>query len=91
MKAIYIILIVGLFLLLLSMERVQKERTGHRAAALIEDIEFKKARNRYLEYKILQYKAPGKIIPAAQQRGMFIIEPRNIIVLEAGGAGKGKN
>lgn len=83
MKPIYIILAVGLFFLLLSMERVQKEKTGYRAAALMEDIEFKKARNQYLRYKIGVYKSPDKIIPAATQDKMFITEPRNVIVLEA--------
>jgi len=82
MRTIYIILIAGLFLLLLSMERVQKERTGRQAAALMEDIEFKKARNQYLRYKIGVYNSPDKIIPAALQRGMVITPPRNIIVIK---------
>jgi len=81
MKPIYIILAVGLFLLLLSMERVQKERTGHKAAALLEDIEFKKARNQYLRYKIGIYNSPDKIIPAATAQGMLITPPLNIIVI----------
>ena len=41
MKTIYIILLAGLFLLLLSIERVQKEKTGYRVASLMEDISFK--------------------------------------------------
>ena len=82
MRAIYIILAIGLFLLLLSMERVQKERTGHQAAALMEDIEFKKARNQYLRYKIGIYNSPDKIIPAALGMGMVITPPLNVIALK---------
>jgi len=82
MKPIYIILAIGLFLLLLSMERVQKERTGRQAAALMEDIEFKKARNQYLRYKINIFNSPDKIIPAARERGMIITPPANIIVIK---------
>jgi hypothetical protein len=82
MKAFYIILALGLFLLLLSMERVQKERTGRQAAALMEDIEFKKARNQYLRYKTGIYVSPDKIIPAARERGLVMTPAENIILLE---------
>jgi cell division protein FtsL len=85
MKTIYIILTAGLFLLLLSMERVQKERTGRQAAALMEDIEFKEARNQYLRYKIGMYKSPDKIIDKAAEDGMIMIDPRDILTLKGGG------
>ena len=79
---LYAILAIGLFLLLLSMERVQKERTGYKAAALMEDIEFKKARNQYLRYRIGVYNSPDKIIPAAAAQGMVITPPLNVIVIK---------
>jgi hypothetical protein len=82
MKIINIILAAGLFLLLLSMERVQKERTGRQAAELMEDIEFKKARNQYLRYKTGIYNSPDKIIPAAQERGLVMTPAANIIILQ---------
>ena len=79
---LYAILAVGLFLLLVSMERVQKERTGYKAAALMEDIEFKKARNQYLRYRIGAYNSPDKVIPAAEAQGMVITPPLNITVIK---------
>ena len=82
MKTIYIILLAGLFLLLLSIERVQKEKTGYRAASVMEDISFKQARNQYLRYQIGIYKSPDKITAAAKEAGMFVTEPRNLIILK---------
>jgi hypothetical protein len=65
------------------MERVQRERTGRKAAMLMEDLEFKKARNQYLRYRIGMHNSPDKIIPAAQEKlGMVITEPRNIVVFK---------
>lgn len=81
MKTIYIILLAGLFALLLSIERVQKERTGYRAAALIEDISFKQARNQYLRYQIGMYISPDKITSQAKELGMQFTEPHNLIIL----------
>lgn len=91
MKAIYIILVAGLFLLLLSMERVQKEKTGYKVAILMDDIAFKEARNQYLRYKLGIYKSPDKIIFAAQGSNMIFTEPRNIIILEEENVGQSKN
>jgi hypothetical protein len=82
MKTIYIILAAGLFALLLSMERVQRERSGHRAAALMENIEFKKARNQYLRYKIGLYKSPQAVIGRAAELGMRFTPPSDIIVIK---------
>ncbi len=81
MKVFYIILLFGLFLLFIAMERVQKERTGYQVATLMEDITFKEARNQYLRYKIGTYKSPHKVIAAATENGMKISSPQNIIVL----------
>ncbi|MDR1684677.1 MAG: hypothetical protein LBR90_04380 [Elusimicrobiota bacterium] len=88
MRAIYIILIGGLFLLFISMERVQRQKTGHRVAALMEDIEFKKARNQYLRYRLGVYNSPDKIVNAALEDKMIVTEPRNIVVLEGQSAGQ---
>ena len=85
MKAFYIILTFGLFLLLIAMERVQKERTGYQVATLMEDITFKEARNQYLRYKIGAYKSPHKVIAAATENGMRISAPHNVIVLRKNG------
>jgi hypothetical protein len=82
MKIIYVVLIVGLFALLLSMERVQKERTGHKAAALMEDIEFKTARNQYMRYKIGLYKSPKSVINEVSKLGMRFTPPADIIVIK---------
>lgn len=81
MKVFYIILLVGLFLLLIAMERVQKEKTGYQVATLIEDITFKEARNQYLRYEIGTYKSAHKVIAAATENGMKILPPHNVIVL----------
>ena len=82
MRAIYIILLAGLFLLLLSIERVQKEKTGYRAASLMEDISFKQARNQYLRYRLGIYKSPDKITTASKELGMAVTPPDKIIILK---------
>ncbi len=82
MKPIYWILIAGLFILILAMERVQKEKTGARIASLLEDIEFKEAKNQYLRYQIHIFKAPEAVIKAAKENGLEVAPPQDIIVLE---------
>ncbi|MDR0953308.1 MAG: hypothetical protein LBM71_03865 [Elusimicrobiota bacterium] len=82
MRTLYLILAIGIFLLLLSMERVQKEKTGHQVAMLMEDLAFKEARNQYLRYKIGIYKSPAKIMEAAVEKGLLLTPPQNIIVIE---------
>ncbi|MBR1980344.1 hypothetical protein [Candidatus Proelusimicrobium excrementi] len=82
MKIFYVILLCGLFLLLIAMERVQKEKTGYQVATVMEDITFKEARNQYLRYKIGVYKSPHKIMAAAEREGMRIAAPSEVIVLK---------
>ena len=82
MKIFYVILLCGLFLLLIAMERVQKEKTGYQVATVMEDITFKEARNQYLRYKIGVYKSPHKIIAEAEREGMRIAAPSEVIVLK---------
>jgi hypothetical protein len=82
MKIIYIVLIVCLFALLLSMERVQEERSGYRAAALLEDVEFKKARNQYMRYKIGLYQSPKSVTEKASELGMRFTPPADIITIK---------
>ena len=82
MKPIYWIFIAGLFILILAMERVQKEKTGARIASLMEDIEFKEAQNQYLRYQINIFKSPEAVIKAAGENGLAIAPPQDIIVLE---------
>ncbi len=92
MKVFYIILLCGLFVLFIAMERVQKEKTGYQVATVMEDITFKEARNQYLRYKIGIYKSPHKIIAAAEEASMRIAAPSEVIVLKAEDEdGKGKN
>ena len=81
-KIIFVILITGFFLLLISMERVQKERTGHKVGELLEEIAFKEARNQYLRYEIKLYKSPAKIMEEAQKKNLKIIAPQNVYTLE---------
>ncbi len=91
MKTIYIILLAGLFLLLLSIERVQKEKTGYRAASLMEDISFKQARNQYLRYRLNIYKSPDKITAAAKELDMHVTPPGNVIILKVKNDPENKN
>ena len=48
-SVIAIILATGFFLLLIAMERVQKERTGHKVGELLEEISFKEKYTEYFE------------------------------------------
>ena len=79
---ILIILSVGLFFLLISMERVQKERTGHKVGEMLETINFKEARNQYLRYEISFYKSPSQIMEEAEKKNLQVIKPQNIYVVE---------
>ena len=79
---ILIILSTGLFLLLISMERVQKERTGHKVGELLREINFKEARNQYLRYEISFYKSPAKVMEEAQKKNLKVIAPQNVYLLE---------
>ena len=79
---VFIILAVGAFLLLIAMERVQKERTGHKVGELLEEISFKEARNQYLRYEIKLYKSPAKIMEEANKKDLQVIAPQNVYVLE---------
>jgi len=82
-RLLSIILIVGFFFFILSFLRVQKEKSGQRIATLMEDIAFKEARNQYLAYQVGIYTGPQAIIEKAKAQGFIIIEPRNVVVLEA--------
>ena len=79
---VFIILAIGFFLLLVAMERVQKERTGHKVGELLEEVSFKEARNQYLRYEIQLYKAPAKIIEEANKKNLKVIAPQNVYALE---------
>lgn len=79
---VFIILGIGAFLLLIAMERVQKERTGHKVGELLEEISFKEARNQYLRYEIKLYKTPSKIIEEANKKDLKVIAPQNVYALE---------
>ena len=79
---IFIILAVGFFLLLIAMERVQKERTGHKVGELLEEISFKEARNQYLRYEIKLHKSPATIIEEANKKNLKVIAPQNVYALE---------
>jgi len=77
-----IILIIGLFLLLVSMERVQMESTGHKVGEMLEEINFKEARNQYLRYEISFYKSPLKVMEEAEKKDLKVIAPQNIYIIE---------
>ena len=79
---IFIILSVGLFCLLISMERVQKERTGHKVWEMLEAIKFREARNQYLRYEISFYKSPSQIMEEEKKKNLKVIKPQNIYLLE---------
>lgn len=79
---IVIILAIGTFLLLIAMERVQKERTGHKVGELLEELTFKEARNQYLRYEIKLYKSPAKIMEEANEKDLKVIAPQNVYTLE---------
>ena len=79
---LFIILAVGMFLLLVSMERVQMERTGHKVGEMLEEINFKEARNQYLRYEISFYKSPVKVMEDAAKKELQVIAPQNIYVIE---------
>ena len=79
---VFIILAAGFFILLIAMERVQKERTGHKVGELLEEVSFKEARNQYLRYEIKQYKSPAKIMEEANKKDLKIIAPQNVYALE---------
>ncbi len=81
-KVVVIILATGFFLLLIAMERVQKERTGHKVGELLEEIAFKEARNQYLRYEIKLYKSPAKIMEEANKKDLKVIAPQNVYALE---------
>ena len=82
-KNIVVIMVaIGAFLLLIAMERVQKERTGHKVGELIEEIKFKEARNQYLRYEIKLYKSPANIMEEANKKDLKIIPPQNVYALE---------
>lgn len=79
---LFIILLTGLFLLLVSMERVQKERTGHKVGEMLEEMNFKAARNQYLRYEISFYKSPLKVMEEAAKKELTVIAPQNIYIIE---------
>lgn len=82
-KSIVLIMVaIGTFLLLIAMERVQKERTGHKVGELLEEIKFKEARNQYLRYEIKLYKSPAKIMEEANKKDLKVIAPQNVYALE---------
>ncbi len=82
-KSIVLIMVaIGAFLLLIAMERVQKERTGHKVGELLEEIKFKEARNQYLRYEIKLYKSPAKIMEEANKKDLKVIAPQNVYALE---------
>ncbi len=81
-SVLFIILTIGMFLLLISMERVQKERTGHKVGELLEEISFKEARNQYLRYEIRLYKSPARIMEEANKKDLKVIAPQNVYALE---------
>ncbi|MCR5504946.1 MAG: hypothetical protein K6E94_05295 [Elusimicrobiaceae bacterium] len=86
MKVKYIIIIilsVGLFCLLISMERVQKGRTGHKVGEMLEAINFKEARNQYLRYEISCYKSPSQITEEAEKKNLQVIKPQNVYLVES--------
>ncbi len=69
-------------MLLFTMQSLQRQRTGYYVGALLEEIEFKEARNQYLRYQIGVYKSPDKILPAAAGLGLHIIDANKIIPLD---------
>ena len=77
-----LILGAGLFFLLISVERVQKERSGHKVGEMLEEIAFKEARNQYLNYEINSHKSPARIMEEARKKDLKIIAPQNIYLLE---------
>ena len=79
---LFIILVAGLFLLLISVERVQKERTGHKVGEMLEAINFKEARNQYLRYEISSYKSPLKVMEEAAKKDLQVIAPQNVYIIE---------
>ncbi len=79
---LFVILVVGLFLLLISVERVQKEKTGHTVGEMLEEINFKEARNQYLRYQISFYKSPLKVMEEAAKNNLEVIAPQNIYIIE---------
>ena len=79
---VIIILATGFFFLLIAMERVQKERTGHKVGEMLEEIAFKEARNQYLRYEIRLYKSPAKIMEEANKKDLKVIAPQNVYALE---------
>lgn len=79
---LFVILVVGLFLLLISVERVQKEKTGHTVGEMLEEINFKEARNQYLRYQISFYKSPLKVMEEAGKNNLEVIAPQNIYIIE---------
>ena len=79
---VFIIVALGFFLLLVAMERVQKERTGHKVGEILEEISFKEARNQYLRYEIKLYKSPAKIMEEANKKDLKVIAPQNVYALE---------
>ncbi len=81
-NTVIIILATGFFLLLIAMERVQKERTGHKVGELLEEIAFKEARNQYLRYEIKLYKSPARIMEEANKKDLKVIAPQNVYALE---------
>ncbi len=79
---IFIIFAMGLFLLLISMERVQKERTGHKVGEMLKEISFKEARNQYLNNEINFYKSAAKITEEAKNKNLKVIAPQNVYIVE---------
>lgn len=79
---LFVILAAGLFLLLVVMERVQTESTGHKVGEMLEEINFKEARNQYLRYEISSYKSPIKVMQEAAKKELKVIPPQNIYVIE---------
>jgi len=79
---LFIILAVGLFLLLISVERVQMEKRGHKVGEMLEEINFKEARNQYLRYEISSYKSPLKVMDEAEKKELKVIEPQHIYTIE---------
>lgn len=79
---LFLIISIGLFLLLISVERVQKERSGHRVGEMLEEVSFKEARNQYLRYEISLHKSPAQIMEEALKKDLKIIDPQNVYLLE---------
>ncbi|WP_428898165.1 hypothetical protein Dip518_000356 [Parelusimicrobium proximum] len=84
MKRFLWLFIIGLFLFVLAMQRVQVKRAGAEVAVISAEVSLKESRNQYLKYQIDKATSPYVVYPyAGEHLDMHLAAPGEIITVES--------